>query len=134
MVRNWRLPMMILESRRASRMSEQHTHLPAQRARRTVALLICVGALQACATERGAGFYLPEGDADRGRQAVVELKCQACHEINGFASAQPSGAVTRVRLGGHTNRVRTYGDLVTSIVNPSHRIVREYPRATVTTD
>jgi sulfur-oxidizing protein SoxX len=27
-----------------------------------------------------------------------------------------------VKLGGETTRVRTYGELVTSIINPSHRI------------
>jgi hypothetical protein len=30
--------------------------------------------------------------------------------------------------------VKTYGDLVTSIVNPSHRLARGYPREEVSTD
>jgi hypothetical protein len=89
--------------------------------------------LQACATEAGPGFHLPEGDVDRGREAFVGLRCNACHEIEGverptIASANP------VALGGHTARVKTYGDLVTSIVNPSHRLARGYPREEVSTD
>ena len=32
-----------------------------------------------------------------------------------------------VILGGATTRVRTYGDLVTSIINPSHRIFQHTP-------
>jgi hypothetical protein len=31
-----------------------------------------------------------------------------------------------VELGGLTDRVQTYGDLVTSIINPSHRIAEGY--------
>jgi sulfur-oxidizing protein SoxX len=38
-----------------------------------------------------------------------------------------------VTLGGQTSRT-TYGDLVTSIANPSHRIARGYPPETVTVD
>jgi hypothetical protein len=32
-----------------------------------------------------------------------------------------------VTLGGQTARVRTYDELVTSIINPSHRIAEGYP-------
>ena len=115
-------------------MSGRKRHLAARRQRRIVALVLSAAALQGCATEWASRLYLPQGDADRGRQAVVDLKCQACHDINGFDPAEPSVATTRVRLGGQTSRIKTYGDLVTSIVNPSHRIVHDYPRAAVTTD
>jgi hypothetical protein len=36
-----------------------------------------------------------------------------------------------VTLGGQTVRVKTYGDLVTSIVNPSHRLARGYAASEV---
>jgi len=32
-----------------------------------------------------------------------------------------------VTLGGQVTRVRTYGELVTSIINPSHRLAPGYP-------
>jgi hypothetical protein len=32
-----------------------------------------------------------------------------------------------VELGGETTKVQTYGDLVTSIINPSHRLAKGYP-------
>ncbi len=100
---------------------------------RMMAVVLSAVALQACAAQVRSGIYLPQGDAGRGRQAFADLKCQACHEVKGFDSA-PLGTATRVRLGGQTVRIKTYGDLVTSIVNPSHRIVRDYQREAVTTD
>jgi len=115
-------------------MSGRKPHLPAHRQRRIIALVLSAAALQGCATEWASRLYLPQGDADRGRQAVEDLKCQACHDVNGFDPPEHGAATLRVRLGGQTNRIKTYGDLVTSIVNPSHRIVRDYPRAAVTTD
>ncbi len=92
---------------------------------KTVAIVCCALLLQACATEVGAGFHLPQGDAARGREAFVALHCQSCHSV---ADEQPplSGPTAgRMVLGGDTARVRTYGDLVTSIVNPSHEVARE---------
>jgi hypothetical protein len=37
-----------------------------------------------------------------------------------------------VVLGGEVTRIETYGELVTSIVNPSHEISRRYPKEDVT--
>lgn len=39
-----------------------------------------------------------------------------------------------VALGGQTPRVATYGELVTSIINPSHRLAKGYSREAVSTD
>ncbi len=114
-------------------MKGQQTHF-LERLWRILAVVLSAAALQACAAQMRSGIYLPEGDADKGRQAFAELKCDACHDVKGFDSVLPFGAATRVRLGGQTVRIKTYGDLVTSIVNPSHQIVRDYPREAVTTD
>jgi L-cysteine S-thiosulfotransferase len=94
--------------------------------KRIVATICCAILLQACAAEMGAGFHLPQGDPARGREAFVALRCQSCHfvETDGSPVAEPGAG--RVGLGGDTARVRTYGDLVTSIVNPSHEVAREY--------
>jgi hypothetical protein len=98
-------------------------------------MVFAAAALQACATEWGGrGVHLPQGDAVRGREAFVELRCHVCHEIEGFAPPTPIVAATRVMLGGQTARIKTYGDLVTSIANPSHRFARGYPPEAIAVD
>ncbi len=69
------------------------------------------------------GFALPKGDTERGKAAVVELGCTHCHSVRGQIErdAQPHPEIHFI-LGGATSRVRTYGDLVTSIINPNHKI------------
>jgi len=100
-----------------------------------LAMLLSAAALQACASGWGGrGVHLPQGDALKGREAYVALRCHACHEIEGFDPPTPVVASTRVRLGGQTARVKTYGDLLTSIANPSHRLARGYPQEAVAVD
>lgn len=43
-----------------------------------------LASISACDSGRksAVGFRLPEGDAERGKAAVLELKCHACHEIS----------------------------------------------------
>jgi sulfur-oxidizing protein SoxX len=113
-------------------MTVTRTNSWATRLRRGLSVILCVATLQACATDWGQGFHLPPGDATRGREAFVDLRCNFCHEVNGFDPPTPIVAETRVLLGGRTVRVRTYGDLVTSIVNPSHRLARGYSREDIT--
>jgi hypothetical protein len=96
-------------------------------------VVLSTAALQGCATESGrGGVRLPQGDAAKGREAFVELRCTACHKIEGFDPPTPIVAATRVTLGGQTARVRTYEDIVTSIANPSHRVADGYPPEAVT--
>ena len=70
-----------------------------------------------------AGFRLPDGDPARGRQVVLDMKCYVCHRVVGGdfpgPSAQPPVPVV---LGGDVPYTKTDGELVTSIINPSHRI------------
>lgn len=69
------------------------------------------------------GFRLPDGDVAAGRAAFVQLQCNACHQVEGVELAtETTTPAPLARLGGETVRVKTYGDLVTSIINPSHRI------------
>ena len=89
--------------------------------RKSVALLAWLPALAACTAESSFGFRLPDGDAVAGRQAFVYLGCNACHEVAGVPIEHLDGIV-RVQLGGKTTHLRTYGELVTSIINPSHKI------------
>jgi hypothetical protein len=39
-----------------------------------------------------------------------------------------------VELGGQTTRIATYGELVTSVINPSHRLAKGYPAEDISVD
>ncbi|MAW79923.1 MAG: cytochrome C [Parvularcula sp.] len=73
------------------------------------------------------GFRLPDGDAEAGRQVFIDKKCSSCHVIEGMEDLREGLAIENtVPIGGMTTKVDTYGQLVTSIINPSHRISRAY--------
>lgn len=97
----------------------------------TVALSLTSG----CATspKSGKGFTLPQGNVQAGKANYVSLQCNACHTISGVEQtvAEPELSIA---LGGEVTRVRTYGDLVTSIINPSHRLAKDYPVDVVSVD
>lgn len=72
------------------------------------------------------GFRLPEGDIEKGKAAFIELKCYSCHIVDGVQL--PDHVVTKhkpVAIGGPVARVKTYGELVTSIIHPSHKLSEE---------
>jgi len=103
-------------------------------------LLLLVAAaitLTACDTgpKSAKGFRLPDGDAQAGRQLFVQLECNSCHTIIGLELPEPAepGPVS-VSLGGPVAKVKSYGQLVSSVINPSHKIVRRYPKDEVTRD
>ena len=69
------------------------------------------------------GFALPPGDAEEGKRTFVSLGCSQCHSVAGEIDLHPLGDLeTHFELGGYVSKVRTYGDLVTSIINPDHKI------------
>jgi hypothetical protein len=72
-------------------------------------------------------FTLPPGDAERGHTAFVAFRCFDCHVVDGvdLPPGEEQGQVM-VKLGGEVDRLRDYGDLVTAIVNPSHRLAKGY--------
>ena len=72
------------------------------------------------------GFSLPDGDAAQGEQTFVELKCHACHTVSGVKLPEVKTELS-LGLGGKVTRIKTYGELVTSIINPSHRLAKGYP-------
>lgn len=81
--------------------------------------------------QSGKGFTLPAGDRERGQQTYVTLHCNACHKIDGvqqLASVEGADSQLSVALGGEVARIKTYGELVTAIINPSHRLAAGYPR------
>ena len=81
------------------------------------------------------GFRLPDGDPVEGRTVFLYMQCNQCHTVAGedfpvIQSAEPP----YVELGGKVSRVKTYGQLVTAIVNPSHKLADGYPEELVSED
>ena len=97
--------------------------------------LVCLAASCAPAPESGRAFRLPDGNRTAGEQAFLRLQCHACHRIIGVdlppIDLEPP---VRVTLGGPTTRVKTYGELVTSIINPSHKLSERYPEEAISSD
>ncbi len=78
------------------------------------------------------GFALPDGDVEKGKTVFMELKCHACHKVNGIEQLQTNGEPElSIVLGGEVTRISTYGELVTSVINPSHRLAKGYPLAMI---
>ena len=78
-------------------------------------------------SKSGRGFHLPDGNVDQGRMAFVQLGCNQCHSVNGVELAKPKvTSPVQVVLGGDVLRVKTYGQLVTSIINPDHVVSGQY--------
>lgn len=69
------------------------------------------------------GFALPPGSTEAGQSAFLELGCNACHSVKGtIERLENADQPIHIVLGGETTYVKTYGDLVTSIIHPSHKL------------
>jgi hypothetical protein len=77
-------------------------------------------------------FSLPAGDAEAGRATFVILQCNECHSVEGVQYAGNTHHEINVLLGGKTTRVKSYEDLVTSIIHPSHKLSRGLDPKTIT--
>jgi sulfur-oxidizing protein SoxX len=101
-------------------------------------LLVSLAALSACdrdAMMSSKGFRLPDGDAVAGRDVFLYMQCHQCHSINGEQlPVIPGQEPPYVELGGQVTQVRTYGQLITSIINPSHELARGYAEEVVSED
>ncbi len=98
-------------------------HFPSRYARFCL-LLLLVSGFVSCNPE-ARGFALPEGDADEGRITFTELHCNQCHSIGNIPWAGLPGDV-RLELGGEVTQIKSYGELLTSVINPSHKIAKKY--------
>ena len=72
-------------------------------------------------------FSLPEGNLEIGKTVFTDLQCIACHSLDGVHDTGTQRAIN-VRLGGSKTRVYTYEELLTSIINPSHKLAPGYPK------
>jgi len=80
-----------------------------------------------CAYDPSFGFPVEEGDIAAGRQAFIDHQCHQCHSVAGVSLPPLAGASgVMLELGGETSTVRTYGGLMTSIINPNHEISEAY--------
>jgi mono/diheme cytochrome c family protein len=80
-----------------------------------------------CAYSPIFGFPIEQGDIDAGRQAFVDHQCHQCHSIAGLSLPALAGASAPIlELGGQTTAVKTYAELMTSIINPNHNISERY--------
>lgn len=101
-------------------------------------LLASLVALGACDREdrmSQQGFRLPEGDAEAGREAFIYMQCHQCHTIEGLQLPPiPDKDPPYVELGGKVTKIKTYGELLTAIIYPSHRLADGYPEDLVSED
>jgi hypothetical protein len=83
-------------------------------------------ALAACVDVQSIGFSLPPGEEAAGRRVFADMACNDCHSIPGQEGLRTDATLFMdVPLGGESTRIHTYGELVTSVINPSHRIAEE---------
>ena len=85
--------------------------------------------LNACTPERtsGKGLVLPEGTVEDGKATFVNLGCVYCHSVANVELENVEGEPEPLLLlGGKVHKVKTYGELVTSIINPQHVVSPAY--------
>jgi len=77
------------------------------------------------------GFALPQGDVEKGKVAFFDLGCNHCHSAGDIEwIGNPENI--RVALGGEVQTIKSYGELVTSIINPSHKVAPRYKESMTT--
>ena len=73
------------------------------------------------------GFSLPAGDPEAGKIVYTTMQCNSCHKLPGIDQLPATDESTiSVNLGGKVSKTKTYGELITSVINPSHRIARRW--------
>lgn len=93
----------------------------------SLVLTSCGGKEERREAKMNKGFRLPEGDAERGKATFVQLKCHQCHSVEGVVFPPAEGdAGVRFALGGEVIKVKSYGELVTAIIQPQHVVSPDY--------
>ncbi len=98
--------------------------------KKTILVSLAILLLSACRTypDYASDFRFPilRGDIERGQQAFETLGCVHCHVVDGVDLNFNGTRAFTVVLGGELMFAKTYGDLVTSIINPDHVISEQY--------
>lgn len=93
----------------------------------TFAALTLAALVTGCAYSPVFSFPIEEGSIDAGRQAFIDHQCHRCHSVAGVRLPELAGAPPPIlELGGETSAVKSYAELVTSIINPNHVISERY--------
>ncbi len=77
---------------------------------------------------QGRGFALPAGEIAAGETAFTKFNCNTCHST-AKVSFKGMDENVHIPLGGTVTTLKSYGELVTSVINPSHRIDNTYEQA-----
>ncbi|MCI2284224.1 cytochrome C [Colwellia sp. MSW7] len=98
-----------------------------------VVTLFAILTLFACnqGVDSPQGFSLPKGNIVKGEAAFMKYQCLACHSLENYSvNRDDYELITKefkqpIPLGGTSAVVTTYAQLVTSIINPSHKIAKK---------
>ncbi|MDC1379154.1 hypothetical protein N8273_00790 [Algibacter sp.] len=96
-----------------------------------VFVLLCGSLLISSCNSQARGFALPEGDIEKGKVTYKRLACIECHSIPNIEWKGGKDNL-KIHLGGEVTSLKTYGDLVTSVINPSHKVASFYNQKTST--
>lgn len=96
-----------------------------------VFVLLCGSLLISSCNSQARGFALPEGDIEKGKVTYKRLACIECHSIPNIEWKGGKDNL-KIPLGGEVTSLKTYGDLVTSVINPSHKVASFYNQKTST--
>lgn len=89
--------------------------------------LILITACNSNSVDSPRGFSLPNGNPEQGKVVFKEKQCLSCHSINSVTDDSIEKELTTpLHLGGEVSLTKTYAELVTSIINPSHKISKSY--------
>lgn len=96
-----------------------------------VFVFLCGSLLLSSCNSQAREFALPEGNLEKGKAIYESLACNECHSIPDIAW---KGGIDNlnIHLGGEVTALKTYGDLVTSVINPSHKVASYYKQKTST--
>ena len=72
-------------------------------------------------------FSLPEGNVESGAVLFTSFHCITCHSVEGVDDNGIERTID-VQLGGEKSRVYTYEELLTSVINPSHKLANGYSK------
>lgn len=81
----------------------------------------------ACADTSGFVFPVRQGDVVAGRQAFIDHQCHECHSVASVDLPELAGeAPVQLMLASEFSTARSYGELVTAVINPDHVISQAY--------